>query len=83
MSNLRSAVPLQRAALSIAGLLPGIPTAHLVSSVENIAEAVIDHVAETDIDVLRPEHPHFWAGVGPGAVVAANMLGFSRARRKY
>ena len=41
---------------------PGIPGANFIRVVEDVAKAVVDDIAETDIDVLRPKFPKPWSG---------------------
>ena len=41
---------------------PRVPGANFIGVVEDVAKAVVNDVAETDIDVLRPKFPKPWSG---------------------
>ena len=34
---------------------PGVPAADLVSVIEDVTEAIVDHIAELNINILRPK----------------------------
>ena len=40
---------------------PGIPRAKFIRVVEDVAKAVVNDIAETDIDVLRPKLTKPWS----------------------
>ena len=50
--------------LSIVGkthVKPGIPGAKIIRVVEDVANAAVTDIAETDIDVLRPKFTKPWS----------------------
>ena len=40
---------------------PGIPGAKFIRVVENLAKSIVNDIAETDIDVLRPKFTKPWS----------------------
>merc|ERR1711934_468077 len=53
---------------------PGVPGANFIGVVEDVAKAIVNHVTEAYINVLRPKLTQSRSCVCPNSIIASYML---------